>query len=348
MKLKKLLPKNFDDLLAQGDIDALKAVFETCSVDARGGYSKQSALAFNELPDDVCRWLVERGADVSAPDSYGETPLHARAGHWRGRVGILLALGAQVNSGEGARGTPLHKAAGVGQADNVRLLLQHGAHPDALTADGLTPLEYALQRGGNTGIPGLARVAPVLLEAGARKTPRMADFVTRIGTQFEFHRAGFNPDSVDEHSAALDRLYALFDVAPVARRALHDGRSPIIAKAASWQDRHAELWELLVPSSGAAATVQGEVIRLSGRIANELDGNGGVNWDADFKRMADALLQHLESGTTLSGARLQQAAATTAEIKRKSGDPALLCEMAVEWVALNPAAVALPAPAYRR
>lgn len=104
MKLKKLLPKNFDDLLAEGDVDALKAVFAACSVDARGGYSKQTALAFNEFPDELCRWLVEQGADVSAADSYGDTPLQSRAGHWQGRLDILLDLGADVHSGEGGGG----------------------------------------------------------------------------------------------------------------------------------------------------------------------------------------------------------------------------------------------------
>jgi hypothetical protein len=37
---KKLLPKTFKDLLASGDLTALKAVFETCAPDARGGYVK--------------------------------------------------------------------------------------------------------------------------------------------------------------------------------------------------------------------------------------------------------------------------------------------------------------------
>jgi hypothetical protein len=42
---KKLLPKDFEKLLDSGDIDKMKAVFETCDVDARGGYAKQTALA---------------------------------------------------------------------------------------------------------------------------------------------------------------------------------------------------------------------------------------------------------------------------------------------------------------
>ena len=57
MAKKKLLPKNFDELLEKGDLNALKAVFDTCEVDARGGYDKQPAIAFDLCPDELVRWL---------------------------------------------------------------------------------------------------------------------------------------------------------------------------------------------------------------------------------------------------------------------------------------------------
>lgn len=87
---KKTLPKDFEELLKLGNSDAIKAVFDTCDVNARGGTFKRAALAFNELPDDVARWLVDQGADTSATDSYGETPLHSRAGHWQGKINCLV------------------------------------------------------------------------------------------------------------------------------------------------------------------------------------------------------------------------------------------------------------------
>lgn len=87
-----------------GDIEALKAVFDSCDLNARGGVFKQTALAFVDCPDDLTRWLVEQGADLSAADSYGETPLHARAGHWKGNVDLLIELGADVNDDANGRG----------------------------------------------------------------------------------------------------------------------------------------------------------------------------------------------------------------------------------------------------
>lgn len=366
---RKTLPKHFEDLLKAGDSDAIKAVFDSCDVNAYGGAFKRTALAFNALPDALVRWLTERGADIAAPDSYGETPLHARAGHWQGRIEVLLELGADVHGVDSRGDTPLHKAAAVRNAHNVRVLLEHGADVEAVNKAGWTPLEHALQRCRNADIQGMADVADVLLQAQPRApdtrsfaarlfgkapatdpriSPAMRDCVQRIGTDFEFHRSAFDPASVDATSAALDRLYGLFGVAPVPRRRVHDGKAPIVARADSWRQRHQELWTLLVPSSGAAMTVQGEVIRISGRIAGELDGNGGANWDAQFARMADALLLHLGAGNALPAPELGEAAAIVGDVKRRHGDTQRLCELAVAWVALNPLPIALPAPSYER
>ncbi len=99
---------------------------------------------------------------------------------------------------------------------------------------------------------------------------------------------------------------------------MHDSKSPIVVKAANWEDRHQELWELLVPSSRAADTLQGEVIRISGRISSELDGDGGVNSDAEFKQMADALLIH-GSREALPAPELKKAKTIVSEVKRKYG-----------------------------
>lgn len=366
---KKLLPKDFEALLDSGDIEALKSVFATCDVNARGGYSKQTALAFAKCPDELARWLVDQGADISADDKYGETPLHARAGHWQGQINILLELGADVHRRDNKGNTPLHQAAAVGNIHTARTLLKHGARVDAVNKDQLTPLALALQLCSNAKIQEITAVAELLLDAQPRQqtgiralasrffggqqkrsdqtSPEMWDFVQRIGQNFEFHRSGFNPESRDATSAALKKLYTLFNVPPVPCRVVHDGKSPIVAKAANWEDRHLELWEMLVPSSGPAETVQGEVIRISGRINDEIHRNGGANWRPDFKKMADAFLRHIGSGVALSEPVLAEAAALVAEIKRGGGDTGQLCELAINWVVLNPEPERLPKPDYR-
>jgi hypothetical protein len=176
----------------------------------------------------------------------------------------------------------------------------------------------------------------------------MKGFVEEIGKRFEFHRSGFNPKCVDAVSNALGELYGIFDVLPVPSRQIHDGNSPVTVKAKTWQTQHQELWNLLVPSQGPAATVQGEVIRISGRIANELDDNGGGNWDADYKMMADAFLEHLQGGKPLAPADLAEVAAIVAAVKIRTGDTARMAELAVKWVIQNPDPVKLNSPSYRR
>lgn len=366
---RKALPKDFDELLKSGDLNALKAIFDVVDINARGGVLKQSALAFNNCPDDLSRWLVEHGADLHFGDSYGDTPLHARAGHWQGNITVLLELGADVNHAAGGRGTPLHQAAAVGNLKTAHLLLEYGADPNALNSRGQSPVVFALERCNNAHIERMAPMAELLLSVmsapttkksffgrlfgspagpSSAVTPDMRAMVENIGKNFEFHRAGFNPESVGAASNALDRLYSLFDVPPITRRALHDGKSNIVTKASTWQDQHQELWELLVPSCGAASTVQGEVIRISGRISDEIERNGGVNWDADYRKMADAFLDHLRTGNTLPPPDMDSAIKNVSEIKTKQGDPAELCRLAVNWVLRNPKPARLQTPSYRR
>jgi len=345
---RKTLPKDFELLLETGTVAELKAVFDVCEIDARGGYSKQTALAFDKCPDDLARWLVSQGADLSASDIWGNTPLHQRARSRRSSINVLLELGADVNNAGSSIGTPLHAAADSHNATHARLLLQHGARPNEHNREQLTPLELALRGCGNIDIEDMVMLAKVLLEAGAEKTPRMKDFVKEIGKRFEFHRSDFNPEHVDAVSRALDELCQIFEVSPMPRRQMHDGISPVGVKTKTWQTQHQELWNLLVPSQGPAATVQGEVIRISGRIGNELEGNGGVNWDADWKKMADAFLEHLRGGNPLSPPELAEAAAIVTEVKRKSGDTARMAELAVKWVIQNPEPVKLQPPSYQR
>jgi hypothetical protein len=345
---KKLLPKNFFDVLNEGDLLKQKAVFETCDVNARGGYSKQPALSFVECSDELTRWLVSQGADLSATDTRGYTPLHSRSSSRRGRIEVLLELGADVNSRSAAIGTPLHAAAASYNAQKARLLLDRGADVDARNKEGLTPLELALRRCNNIDLRDMVSVAAHLLAAGARRTPRMKVFVDEIGQRFEFHRAGFNPDKVDAASSALERLYQIFDSNPVPRRVVHDGTSTIVVDAGSWQRQHEKLWNFLVPSKGPAATVQGEVIRISGRIAHELDGNAGANWDADFRKMADAFLEYLKKGDPLSSDDLAVAADVVEKVKRQSGDVERMAELAVAWVLRNPTPIRLEVAGYKR
>ncbi|KQX63264.1 ankyrin repeat domain-containing protein [Streptomyces sp. Root1310] len=93
--------------------------------------------------------LLRAGADPSAADVEGTTPLYAACVHGSADAARrLLEAGAPPDvesAGLGAEGTPLCAAACWGHLDAVRTLLAHGADPN-LREDhgtGLTPLQWA-------------------------------------------------------------------------------------------------------------------------------------------------------------------------------------------------------------
>lgn len=348
-KKRKTLPADFGAMLEGASLDELKAVFDACALEATGGYGKTTALGFYQCPDALAAWLVEQGADINAGDKYKRTPLHHRSASWKGGVDALLDLGADIEARDYQGQTPLHAAANSHKPDAIRALVRRGAQVVAVDQRGQTPLKLALVTASNIDIVTTAAIAEHLLASGAALTDDMREDVARIGKTFEFHRSGFNPDEVDATSAGLDALYRIFGAAPVPARRVHDGVSPIVVAAGDWPAQHQALWELLVPSSGAAATVQGEVIRITGRVAREVLDNGGANWSADYRAMLTALVAHLGSGTSLLPDDLSAAAESAATLRSGRDDdaPERLCELAVRWVVANPQPVALATPPYR-
>ncbi|KGR74975.1 ankyrin repeat domain-containing protein [Ureibacillus sinduriensis] len=350
VRKKKTLPKNFDELIETGDISALKEVFIQCELDARGGYSKSTALSFSNIPNDLICWLVEQGADINARDNYGRTPLHQHAMSWNGNTRLLLDLGADIEAVDYQNETPLFAAAGSFKPSAVQTLVSRGANFNAKNKMKQTPLEKTLIRCRNIDIVNVMEVAEILLNAGSIVTQGMKDSIIRIGNEFEFHRIGFNKEYLNQTDEALCRLYELFEVSPIAKRKFHDGTSPITISTKGWQAQHHELWNLLIPSKGHAQTVQGEVIRITGKVSYEILDNGGINWDNEFRQMLDSLNHYFSLGIPLQPDVLQNAAILTKKLHNGIGndEPAKLCELAVQWVLRNPNPITLDHPVYRR
>jgi len=353
-KKRTTLPKDFEEKLESAKLATLQRVFEICEIDARDKYSQQTTFIMSSCPNALARWLVDQGANVNAVDHYGNNALHiaVRRLYKPRNLGLLIKLGCDVSAREESGNTPLHEAADAKNVNAVEYLLAAGAKVDATNRERLTPLALGLRGCTNAGIEDMVPVARALLAAGARRTPAMGNSIQRIGKSFEFHRAGFAKGSVKATSAALLELCELFSVQPPSRRVIHDGKAVITVNGGKWQKQHDELWEFLVPSRGAAATVQGEVIRISGRICGEIYRNGGGNWNSDFTKMARAYLEIVRSETSLDDASILEAEKIVDSIIKRRGDAMdddyeQLSKLAVEWVRRNPKPFKLGKVAYK-
>jgi len=341
-KKKKTLPANFYELIEAKDLDALKAVFNECELNAydRRSFNKP-ALSFYDVPLELMDWLIAQGADINVKDEYDRTPLHYHAQvNDVERVTLLLEKGADIEAITEYDETPLH-AAGY-YPEVTALLIAKGANVKAKDDMKHNPMEAMLYSVQSIDIPKAAKTAELYLKAGLKPTKFAKEQITRIGEDFEFHRNNFNPEYLEETDVGLQQLYKLFGVPPVPRRIQHDGKSPIVLTGNTWEARYEQAWTLLVPSNGSATTVQGEVVRIAGRVNDELLRNAMGNWDKEYRKMLTAISGYLQQGNPLSESELAEVADIQKHILEDDGTGTQrLCELATAWVVQNPQPIAL-------
>lgn len=373
-KLRMTLPKEFTDFCykhmldwSAESIEECKKMLLPCDPNARdrGGY-KETAL-HKYIPLEIVEWLVGRGADVNIANTYG-TPLfkHAGAGHYD-VCKFLLEHGADVNIAAHAGHTALFYAVNGRSCDIVRLLLAHGADPchHSVGWDGnKTPLLHMLSRGTDAWHENKPDMAEALINAQKEhggipeeEWIRAQEYVSELGHEFELFKSDMSAD--EEYRRKIEtimyRFYTIFDVTPAKPVLKHDGKSLIeVDESLSVMEQHSVLWEFLVPPSGKCVTVQGEVIRITGRVDGEVNGNGGANWDAEYRRMLGTLTQYFLRGNALSGCEVEESQRAIMEINRSKASLDCqkqidcLMELAVKWVKQNPEPILLENAAYAR
>ncbi|KAG6420159.1 hypothetical protein SASPL_116678 [Salvia splendens] len=147
----------------------------------------------------LAKYLVDHGADPSIPSALGTTALHHSAG--TGDIELLkflLSKDVSVDSQSDA-GTPLIWAAGHGQQDSVKLLLEHKANPDAKTEDDITPLLSAVAAGSLACLELLIKAGATVNFTAGGATP--LHIAADIGSPEIINcllLAGADPNAIDE------------------------------------------------------------------------------------------------------------------------------------------------------
>ncbi|MFD3855111.1 MULTISPECIES: ankyrin repeat domain-containing protein [Brevibacterium] len=350
---KKLvtLPKDFREFGEPYTLAELQEIYERRSVDARGGYDKQTALAFSTVDVDGVRWLLDQGADIEAESRFGNSPLVTRA-----RAGDVEVVRELVERGadpirSGSTHTPLAAAAEKHRLDIVRLLLDAGAISALHEEDimGWTALDLAAIRCEAFKVEQGLPVVELLVERGGELSKDARPYLSKAMKELRHFESAGNarPETVD----AMIALLRMFDIELPSRPRSLAGGEPITVTAIGWKKQFSELWDMLVPGNGSAESVQGEVIRIAGRVGYELLNNGGANWDDDFDAMVEAYARYVRSGEPLTGQALRDVDRAIKEVSGGRCDPTavdVLTETAVSWVLQNPERTGLGVPDYAR
>ena len=112
--------------------------------DDQGETPLHKLMSRPEIPLDILRAFLERGADVNAEDEVSERPLY-EAASWGENDAIELIIGGVSDVDDENRWgrTALHAAALAGQDKTVEILLKHGANPSQKDKHSRTPLLLA-------------------------------------------------------------------------------------------------------------------------------------------------------------------------------------------------------------
>src|SRR5262245_5778381 len=72
------------------------------------------------------------------------------------------------------------------------------------------------------------------------------------------------------------------------------------AKPYDWRKEHTRLWGSLVPAKGQAEPVQGELIRIAGKLTDQAYRNGNMNWTDEHEKMWRIVGKQLDDPQTFN------------------------------------------------
>jgi ankyrin repeat protein len=149
--------KLLDIMKNRGELSEIIALLETPGINVNVKVNENDSIfsyytplhlaVYNELPE-VVKILLEKGADVNAKGSFGQTPLHDAASRgFLDAMKLFLSKGADVNAKDRWDETPLHFAVDNKLPEVVKILLEKGADVNAKDLSGRTSLNGAAKSG---------------------------------------------------------------------------------------------------------------------------------------------------------------------------------------------------------
>ncbi len=115
-----------------------------------------------------------------------------------------------------------------------------------------------------------------------------------------------------------------------------------------WWEEQPRLWSRLVPKSGQAPTVQGELIRCTGKLTDEAYRNGNCNWESGYESLTRFIAETLDDADTFTDDQREKIRSSAKSIIDNFKSPDLsghggpyyfLTEMAVRWCLAHPKAI---------
>lgn len=326
---ENLISLTFDSL-EEGDIRKAEELFNS-GVDifrvteSKWNWLHQVLMGIpSKTPASSIKYLIDKGVSPTAKDYYGMTPLHyAMRGKNVEVAKILLEAGADPNARDIKGGLiPFKMACSIYPFNKelVVLFLQYGA--DIYITDNVTGDPYL----------------DMLNKSKIKEREEVRDFLNKYEAKLKAE--GKLPPKPERKM-------------PILNKPVHDGKSEIIVPHSdNWLDQYKELWKLLVPKQGKAITVQGEVIRICGKLEHEILDNGRINWDNDFELMCKELRKYLLTyGNLLSEEENQKIKNIILKIKKdtvKEKDFDKLTELCTKWILLNRIPIELRKVPYNR
>lgn len=96
---------------------------------------------------DICRKLIDSGANVNVVGCYGYTPLHVACFHGHLNIcRLLIEAGADVNAKSCSGNTPFSMTCKYGKLNICRLLIEAGADVRVIGYSDLTQFKLELHR----------------------------------------------------------------------------------------------------------------------------------------------------------------------------------------------------------